>query len=265
MPFQPPPAGLPLLLPKDAVADYLEDYAERQGAEVLLSASVKSAAYDPAEKRWSVKVEVGGETRALSAPHFVIACGFSGFPHLPAFPGGELFAGRLLHSSAFGAAEAGEKTAVVVGANTSAHDVAQSLTESGVRVTMVQRSPTTVVSIEAHTHINMAPFTADLTDDERRDAAIAGFYSQSYKRIAEEHREHLVPALKEKDAGLCERLNAAGFRTDWGEDESGLVVKFLRRGTGCARPAPNRRQVQALTPLCVLSRAATTWTWARAP
>jgi putative flavoprotein involved in K+ transport len=44
-----------------------------------------------------------------------------------------------------------------------------------------------------------------------------------------------VPAYKamaEKDADLYTRLEKAGFMLDWGDDGSGLFVKYLRRGSG---------------------------------
>ena len=38
--------------------------------------------------------------------------------------------------------------------------------------------------------------------------------------------------IARRDADLLARLNAAGFRTDFGEDGSGLLMKALRTGSG---------------------------------
>ena len=38
--------------------------------------------------------------------------------------------------------------------------------------------------------------------------------------------------MRERDADFYERLEAAGFQLDWGEDGSGLFMKYLRRGSG---------------------------------
>ena len=39
-------------------------------------------------------------------------------------------------------------------------------------------------------------------------------------------------AMKQKDANFYDRLEKAGFLLDWGTDNSGLFVKYLRRGSG---------------------------------
>ena len=38
--------------------------------------------------------------------------------------------------------------------------------------------------------------------------------------------------MRERDADFYDRLEAAGFQLDWGEDGSGLFMKYLRRGSG---------------------------------
>ncbi len=38
--------------------------------------------------------------------------------------------------------------------------------------------------------------------------------------------------MKERDADLYQRLEKAGFMLDFGEDGSGLFMKYLRRGSG---------------------------------
>ena len=38
--------------------------------------------------------------------------------------------------------------------------------------------------------------------------------------------------MKKRDADLYMRLTSAGFLLDFGDDESGLFMKYLRRGSG---------------------------------
>ena len=38
--------------------------------------------------------------------------------------------------------------------------------------------------------------------------------------------------MRERDRDFYERLERAGFMHDWGEDGSGLFMKYLRRGSG---------------------------------
>jgi putative flavoprotein involved in K+ transport len=42
----------------------------------------------------------------------------------------------------------------------------------------------------------------------------------------------LYDQMRERDAGYYQRLEDAGFQLDWGEDNSGLFMKYLRRASG---------------------------------
>ena len=42
----------------------------------------------------------------------------------------------------------------------------------------------------------------------------------------------LYDQMRERDKDFYDRLEAAGFDLDWGEDGSGLFMKYLRRGSG---------------------------------
>ena len=42
----------------------------------------------------------------------------------------------------------------------------------------------------------------------------------------------LYDQMRERDADFYQRLADAGFQLDWGEDGSGLFMKYLRRGSG---------------------------------
>jgi putative flavoprotein involved in K+ transport len=42
----------------------------------------------------------------------------------------------------------------------------------------------------------------------------------------------IYDAIRERDAQFYERLGKAGFWLDFGDDESGLFTKYLRRGSG---------------------------------
>ncbi len=77
-----------------------------------------------------------------------MATGVSGIPIWPKVPGLDAFKGAVMHSGQYttGAAWKGRK-AMVIGTGNSGHDVAQDLCASGVDTTIVQRSPTYIVSI----------------------------------------------------------------------------------------------------------------------
>ena len=51
-------------------------------------------------------------------------------------------------------------------------------------------------------------------------------------RIMHEFQIPLYDEMRERDKDFYDRLEAAGFDHDWGEDGSGLFMKYLRRGSG---------------------------------
>ncbi|MEA2147647.1 MAG: putative flavoprotein involved in transport [Solirubrobacteraceae bacterium] len=51
-------------------------------------------------------------------------------------------------------------------------------------------------------------------------------------RIMHEFQIPLYNEMRERDKDFYERLERAGFMHDWGEDGSGLFMKYLRRGSG---------------------------------
>ncbi len=51
-------------------------------------------------------------------------------------------------------------------------------------------------------------------------------------RILHEFQIPLYDQMRERDADFYSRLEAAGFQLDWGDDGSGLFMKYLRRGSG---------------------------------
>ena len=51
-------------------------------------------------------------------------------------------------------------------------------------------------------------------------------------RIMHEFQIPLYEQMAERDKDFYDRLEAAGFEHDWGDDGSGLFMKYLRRGSG---------------------------------
>jgi cation diffusion facilitator CzcD-associated flavoprotein CzcO len=122
------------------VVEYLEAYAARLNARFFLSTPV--AAVRRSGRDWAV--EAPGQT--TTAPIVVMATGWADFPHLPQWPGRELFHGRVLHSIEYrnSAAFKGARV-LVVGFGNSGAEIALDLAENGVDVTLSQRSPVRVL------------------------------------------------------------------------------------------------------------------------
>ncbi len=55
--------------------------------------------------------------------------------------------------------------------------------------------------------------------------------SMPYRLMADGHKT-LTAEMKRRDADFYARLEKAGFKLDFGDDESGLPLKYYRRGSG---------------------------------
>jgi len=115
--------------------EYLETYAERFGLKPAFSTRVESIRRDGRQ----FVVETSGET--VKTPIVVMATGWADFPHVPKWPGMGLYQGQILHSSAYrnSAPYIGGR-ALVVGFGNSGAEIALDLADSGVDVTLSQRS-----------------------------------------------------------------------------------------------------------------------------
>jgi putative flavoprotein involved in K+ transport len=234
MPYLPFPDDWPVYSPKDKIADWLDMYAKVMELNVWPSATCEQASYDPEKAEWRVEVLRKGERVVLRPKQLILATGMSGLPNLPSYPGMESFTGEQHHSSKHGRSEAYRgKQCVVIGSNNSAHDICADLWEHGADVTMVQRSSTHISRSESLFELGTSLLYSEAALERGLDTATADLLNASvpYAVMPQFHR-HLVTAIKERDARLYDRLRDVGFMLDFGDDESGLFMKYVRRGSG---------------------------------
>lgn len=230
LPYLPFPPTWPTFLPKDKLAGWLEGYAEFMELNVWTGTEFGGAEYDEETGRWTAQVtRADGTERLLHVPHVVLATGsVSGVPNLPSLPGLEEFGGEVLHSNQFtkGTEYQGLR-AVVVGTGNSGHDVAQELYSNGAEVTMIQRSPTCVVSLVPSGTLVYALYSEGppVEDIDLITAAIP-------YPILRDTYQHLTKRTCGYDQDLLDRLHAVGFETDFEPDHTGFHMRYLRRGGG---------------------------------
>ncbi|MGB8623792.1 MAG: NAD(P)/FAD-dependent oxidoreductase [Paracoccaceae bacterium] len=234
LPYLPFPPNWPVFAPKDKIGDWLEMYTKIMELNYWSSTTCKSATYDDKTKEWTVVVDRDGEEVVLKPRQLVLATGMSGKPNVPEFKGMDRFKGDQHHSSKHPGpdAYAGRK-AVVVGSNNSAHDICAALWEAGADVTMVQRSTTHIVRSDTLMDIGLGALYSEqaVRNGVTTQKADMIFASLPY-RIMHEFQIPLYDQMREKDAAFYDGLEKAGFWLDWGEDGSGLFMKYLRRGSG---------------------------------
>ena len=232
LPYIPFPENWPVFAPKDKIGDWLEMYARVMELNYWGSSTARSARHTG--DGWEVVVDRAGEEVVLRPKHVVFALGVSGKPNVPEIPGAETFRGEQHHSSQHPGPDAYKgKRVVVVGSNNSAHDICGALWEVGADVTMVQRSSTHIIRSETLMDLGLG----DLYSERAVAAGVTThkadtiFASLPY-RIMHRFQKPVYDAARERDADFYRRLEEAGFDLDFGDDDSGLFMKYLRRGSG---------------------------------
>ncbi|GJE99191.1 NAD(P)/FAD-dependent oxidoreductase [Phanerochaete sordida] len=228
--YQPFPSHWPLYAPKDLVGDWLDAYATNQHLTIWTSTTlVGQPTYNPDTRRWRVTVSRAGTSVTLHPKHIVLATGLLGAPYLPSLPGRTNFTGVVLHASAFDSPAPFEgKRVVVVGAGNSAIDVCQDLaTRGAASVTMVQRSPTVVVSRSSvgedmsHNWVKGEPVEVG---DFKFAAQPLGFFKEMNQANPE--------ALWARERELHAKLRKGGVQLYLGPEGEGQFLMVFARGGG---------------------------------
>jgi putative flavoprotein involved in K+ transport len=234
MPYLKFPDNWPVFSPKDKIADWLESYTKVMELNYWPNTEAKSATYNETTREWTVDVERDGQAIVLRPEQLVLATGMSGRPRIPSFPGMDVFRGDQHHSSAHPGPDAYRgKRCVVVGSNNSAFDICGALWENGADVTMVQRSSTHIVRSATLMDIGLGALYSEqaVASGVTTEKADLIFASVPY-RIMHVFQIPLYERMRERDKDFYDRLEKAGFEHDWGDDGSGLFMKYLRRGSG---------------------------------
>jgi putative flavoprotein involved in K+ transport len=234
LPYLPFPRMWPVYSPKDRLADWLEFYVRVMDLDYWCSTEAETAYYDEQREHWVVQVRREGATVNLYPTHLVLATGMSGLPNVPDVPGRERFRGEQHHSSGHPGPEPyRDKRCVVIGSNNSAFDICGALWEKGADVTMVQRSPTSVIRSESLMESKYAETYSEKAlaagiDANQSDMTLA---SVPYG-IMPDLEIRRTERIRERDRDYYAQLEKAGFDLDFGADGSGLSMKYLRRGSG---------------------------------
>ncbi|MGZ0145923.1 flavin-containing monooxygenase [Kribbella sp. WER1] len=232
LPYLKFPDNWPVFAPKDKIGDWLESYVRTMEVPYWSNTVARSASY--ADGEWTVVVERDGQELTLRPKQLVLATGMSGKPNVPNLPGQDVFRGDQHHSSAHPGPDAyAGKRCVVIGSNNSSFDICGALWEHDADVTMVQRSSTHIVKSASLMEYGLGDLYSEraLAAGVTTEKADLIFASIPY-RILHEFQIPAYQAMAEKDKDFYARLEASGFRHDWGDDGSGLFMKYLRRGSG---------------------------------
>ena len=134
-----------------SILKYVRDTAHDEGIErhIRFGCQVKSAAWSSEDAAWTVEAQRGGETVTFTC-NFLFLCGgyynyAGGFT--PDFAGTAAFQGQIIHPQKWPEAlDYAGKRVVVIGSGATAVTLVPEMAKTAAHVTMLQRSPTYVVS-----------------------------------------------------------------------------------------------------------------------
>lgn len=229
MAYLPFPPSWPKYLPKDMLGNWLETYAWSMECNVWTGTTLVEGRYDEASGHWNARVRrADGSERVLRPRHLVFANGIVGAPKPANAPGLGDFRGEIVHTHGYkdGSRWRGKK-ALVLGAGTSGHDIAQDLHGHGAAVKLIQRGSITVVSVKA-AGLNHALYYDEGLPVEDCDLIST---SGTYPLIVRGY-QLAVKRMLEIDKDLLAGLAARGMKMDMGEDGTGHQMKLRRRFGG---------------------------------
>lgn len=216
------------------MGDWLEHYVGIMDLDYWTNSECVRASYDENSGTWSVEVNRDGTTVTLLPTHLVLATGMSGVPNRPHLTGEENFRGEIRHSSEHPGGDGDKgRNVIILGANNSAHDIAADLHENGAHPVMIQRSSTHIVKSDSLMREVFGPLYSEDAVEAGIDVDTADLLFASWPyRILPDVQRPVFDRIREDDREFYDKLEKAGFLLDFGDDDSGLFLKYLRRGSG---------------------------------
>jgi monooxygenase len=139
-----------------AILRYLHETAAAYGIDrrIRYGQRVRRASWSSAEARWTLEVEraPGGETVELTCDFVLVCGGYYDYAagYMPSWPGMERYGGCVVHPQHWPAElDYSGKRVVVIGSGATAVTLVPALAEQAGHVTMLQRSPSYVVTAPA--------------------------------------------------------------------------------------------------------------------
>ncbi len=134
------------------VLGYIRDTAAEYGVDdkIRYGHQVNSASWDSAEAIWTVEATVGGKPVTMTCGWLFSASGYFRYDrgYQPHFEGQERFNGQIIHPQDWPEdLDYSGKAVVVIGSGATAVTLVPAMAEQAAHVTMLQRSPSYVISV----------------------------------------------------------------------------------------------------------------------
>lgn len=139
----------------DTILHYIQDVAREHGLDkhIRYSHRIKSASWSSSEARWTLQIMQGQDLLSMSCNFFFICGGYYNYQqgYTPDFPGLQNFKGQVIHPQKWTPdISVSNKNVVIIGSGATAVTLVPALATSAAHVTMLQRSPTYIMSRPAN-------------------------------------------------------------------------------------------------------------------
>jgi cation diffusion facilitator CzcD-associated flavoprotein CzcO len=167
-PWQSPNA----ISPGSEIMSYLNDTVDEFGIRehIAFRQHVRRASYSSETATWSLMVEEGEAREMVNYTcHFLVMCsGYYNYDngYTPDFPGVDSFQGQIVHPQKWGESnvEVKDKKVVVIGSGATAVTIVPNIASEAKSVTMLQRSPSFMLSRPAKDG-SIMPFSVKVNRD----------------------------------------------------------------------------------------------------
>jgi monooxygenase len=191
-----------------SIRKYVNETAREYGVDphIRFKHKVLRASWSSQSMRWTVEAEHEGQVRRFSARFLLAASGYYNYDegYLPEFKGRERFKGQIIHPQHWPEnLDYSGKRVVVIGSGATAVTLVPSMTDKAAHVTMLQRSPTYMVSMPAEDALANwmrrhlpAQLAYDLT--RLRKTVFQQFFFRLARARPEKTRERLLALIEEQ-------------------------------------------------------------------
>jgi len=177
------------------IRDYVEETAREFGIDrrIRFGHRVTKASWSSADARWFVEAETDSGPRRFSCSFLFLCSGYYDYAagHRPQWPGEAEYRGRFVHPQHWpDDLDVGGRRVAVIGSGATAVTIVPALAEAGAaHVTMVQRSPSYVVSLPSRDPLakGLGP---RLT--RAKNAALSAFFFNRARRKPQWARDKLI-------------------------------------------------------------------------
>lgn len=196
-----------------SIKKYVEDTAREYDVfrHIRFGTKVTSARFSSSDARWSIEAvnEQTGEKSAYAA-NFIIACtGYYNYDqgYQPEFPGEKNFTGQIIHPQKWPEnLDYSGKKVVVIGSGATAVTLVPAMAPKTAHITMLQRSPTYIVSIPSNDY---------LAETLRKFLPKSWVYQMA--RMRNVALQRLIFLLSKARPGAIRRLILAGAKRQLGD------------------------------------------------